>query len=384
MKKINSKIDSLTKKLDKNADKKLGKKLDKKEDIKKTKKSWGGKNKLIKNIKQRQKEKLAKRKQSMKEQLERSGLNLRSEKVTRLIFHSCIIINILVTAYLLIKFPAALETGFAYVGLATLLIWTLVFCLVLFLLWLTFYLFLDLRIFKRRQEIEDVLPDFLQLTSANIRAGMPIDQALWFAVRPRFGVLAKEIEDVAKQTIAGQDLTTALRTFSKKYDSALVDRSINLLIEGLRAGGEVGDLLNRISTNIQETKLMKKEMSANVTTYVIFIGVASILAAPILFGLANGLITIIQQIISSVDIPTGAATGAPFTVSGSTVKLSDFKIFALSSLIVTSFFSAAIIATIKKGSIKGGLKYIPIFIAVSIFLFLMAARFIGGAFEGFF
>jgi Flp pilus assembly protein TadB len=384
MKKINSKIDSLTKKLDKNADKKLGKKLDKKEDIKKTKKSWGGKNKLIKNIKQRQKEKLAKRKQSMKEQLERSGLNLRSEKVTRLIFHSCIIINILVTAYLLIKFPAALETGFAYVGLATLLIWPLVFCLVLFLLWLTFYLFLDLRIFKRRQEIEDVLPDFLQLTSANIRAGMPIDQALWFAVRPRFGVLAKEIEDVAKQTIAGQDLTTALRTFSKKYDSALVDRSINLLIEGLRAGGEVGDLLNRISTNIQETKLMKKEMSANVTTYVIFIGVASILAAPILFGLANGLITIIQQIISSVDIPTGAATGAPFTVSGSTVKLSDFKIFALSSLIVTSFFSAAIIATIKKGSIKGGLKYIPIFIAVSIFLFLMAARFIGGAFEGFF
>ncbi|MBW3000177.1 type II secretion system F family protein [Candidatus Woesearchaeota archaeon] len=383
MKKINSKIDSLTKKLDKNATKKLGKKLDKKED-KKTKKSWGGKNKLIQNIKQRQKEKLAKRKQAMKEQLERSGLNLRSEKVTRLIFHSCIIINILVTAYLLIKFPSALETGFAYVGIATLLIWTLVFCLVLFLLWLTFYLFLDLRIFKRRQEIEDVLPDFLQLTSANIRAGMPIDQALWFAVRPRFGVLAKEIEDVAKQTIAGQDLTTALRTFSKKYDSALVDRSINLLIEGLRAGGEVGDLLNRISTNIQETKLMKKEMSANVTTYVIFIGVASILAAPILFGLANGLITIIQQIMSSVDLPTGAATGAPFTVSGSTVKLSDFKIFALSSLIVTSFFSAAIIATIKKGSIKAGLKYIPIFIAVSIFLFLMAARFIGGAFEGFF
>ena len=42
-----------------------------------------------------------------------------------------------------------------------------------------------------------VLADFLGLTSSNISAGMPIDRALWFAVRPKFGILAREIEEVA-------------------------------------------------------------------------------------------------------------------------------------------------------------------------------------------
>ena len=74
--------------------------------------------------------------------------------------------------------------------------------------------------------IEENLPDYLEFTSANLRAGMPIDRALWFAVRPRFGVLAKEIEDVAKRTLAGEDLHVALVDFAKKYDSQILLRSV--------------------------------------------------------------------------------------------------------------------------------------------------------------
>ena len=77
----------------------------------------------------------------------------------------------------------------------------------------------------------ELLTRLMKLTSANISAGMPIDQALWFAVRPKFGVLAKEIEEVAKSTIAGADLQTALIDFTKKYNSKILKRSINLIIE---------------------------------------------------------------------------------------------------------------------------------------------------------
>ena len=69
---------------------------------------------------------------------------------------------------------------------------------------------------------------------------MTIDKALWYAVRPKFGVLANEIETVAKETMKGEDLKIALQKFADKYDSILLKRSISLLSEGIDAGGEIG------------------------------------------------------------------------------------------------------------------------------------------------
>ena len=215
-----------------------------------------------------------------------------------------------------------------------------------------------------------MLPDFLQLTSANIRAGMTIEKALWYAVRPRFGVLAREIETVAKDTMGGKDLKDALKTFSEKYDSDVLKKSVALLTEGIEAGGEIGSLLNKIALNIQESKVMRKEMAANVTTYVIFISFATIAAAPFLFALSAQLIGIIKGLTSTMG-PT-ASYGFAISFTGGGITPTDFKIFAVISLLITSFFSSVIIATIKKGDVKSGIKYIPIFMVSTIILFFLA------------
>ena len=43
---------------------------------------------------------------------------------------------------------------------------------------------------ERRRKVEDVLPDFLSLSAANVRAGMTIDQAMWYAAKPEYGILS--------------------------------------------------------------------------------------------------------------------------------------------------------------------------------------------------
>ena len=254
------------------------------------------------------------------------------------------------------------------------------------MLWLILYVSLDLRIFRRRLELEQVLPDFLQLTSANIRAGMPIDRALWYAVRPRFGVLANEMEAVAKQTMSGTDLADALTEFTNKYDSKLLKRSISLLIEGLEAGGEVGELLDKIATNIQENQILRKEMSANVTTYVIFITAATIFAAPLLFAMAGQLLKIITEITSSIKLPESTAGPGSFGLSFGSIGIgaSDFTIFAVISLLTTSLFSALIIATIRKGDLRAGVRYIPIFMGITVSLFFIANWVLDKVLTGFF
>ncbi|MCH8003363.1 MAG: type II secretion system F family protein [Nanoarchaeota archaeon] len=306
--------------------------------------------------------------------LERAGLGIRPEALSKNIFNINVFINLVISAFLIYHFSTSYGITWTTILASIIALWILVFIILLFILWVLFYIVVDLKIFKRKVDIEDVLPDYLQLTASNIKAGMTIDRALWYAVRPRFGVLAKEIEIVAKETMRGEDLKTALQKFADKYESVLLKRSISLLIEGLEAGGEIGNLLNKIAINIQENKIMKKEMSANVTTYVIFISFATIAAAPVLFALSGVLIRVITNLGSSLgDVTTAASTaGLALSFSGAGIKYSDFRIFALVSLIITSFFSAVIISTIKKGNAKLGLRYIPIFIFVSITLFFIA------------
>jgi Flp pilus assembly protein TadB len=328
-----------------------------------------------KNIKQR----LATKKKevkiySLKPYMERAGFHgIEVAKLNKYFFNAGIAVNLILSAYLLYYFSTNFGYDIPRVLFVIVLVWTFLFIFLLFIIWLLFHFVLDLRIFQRKIMIEEVLPDFLELVSANIRAGMPVDRSLWFAVRPRFGVLAKEIEIVAKETMSGEDLEHALEKFAAKYDSLVLKRSINLLVEGIRAGGEIGDLLNKISINIKETQLLKKEMSANVTTYVIFIGFATMLAAPALFGLSYQLLDNMHKITGQMgDMPKQSMMGLNF---GGEIGISvaDFNIFAYTSLLVTSFFSAILVATIKKGNIKAGVKYIPIFMVTSIVVFKIAS-----------
>ncbi len=117
---------------------------------------------------------------------------------------------------------------------------------------------------------------------------------------------------------------------------------------------------------------MRKEMGANVAAYAIFISFSTVVAAPFLFGLAGVLIKVIKSIGDSIGRPSSGGGSFPLSFTGTGVTYTDFKIFAIFSLVVTSFFSASIIATIKKGDIKSGVKYIPIFMFISVALFLIA------------
>lgn len=310
------------------------------------------------------------RKNRLRYYLQRAGFVVEFHKISKIIFNLCVFLNLIISFYLIYRFSTDLKYGVLYVGFVMFLVWAVLFITLLLMLWLLFYFIIDLRIFKRRVGVEDVLADFLQLTSANIRAGMPIDRALWYAVRPQFGVLATEVEIVAKETMGGEDLEGALKRFAEKYDSLMLRRSINLLVEGIAAGGEIGDLLNKIAIDIQESRIMKKELSANVTTYVIFISFATIVAAPLLFALSSHLLFIVSNLMLKLDVPSGITTFS-INLSGAGMSIKDFRIFAVTCLIITSYFSSVIIATIKKGEIKAGIKYIPIFIISTIALFLI-------------
>jgi Flp pilus assembly protein TadB len=238
---------------------------------------------------------------------------------------------------------------------------------------------------KRKKELEGVLADYLQLVATNLNAGMPIDQAMWYAVRERFGILAKEVEIIARKVMGGEDLEQALIEFTYKYDSEILKRSIMLLIEGLKSGGELSSLVDKISWNIKQSQILEKEINAETTTYTIFIVAASIIIAPFLYALSHRIIIVMSDIMNKINLKSisGLTSNLPLNfTAGDIISVSDFKIFIFINLFMTSIFCAMIISLIKTGKIKEGLKLMPIYLVISFVLFLLMSIILTSAFKG--
>ncbi|HII29548.1 hypothetical protein COT48_04405 [Candidatus Woesearchaeota archaeon CG08_land_8_20_14_0_20_47_9] len=318
----------------------------------------------------------------LKEYVEMSGFSIPSETLVRRVFQAVTLLVFLASLYIVYCFATDVSLSLTYTLVILITLWTIGFALLSIVFWLFIYVTFDILIFRRRMGIEKVLPDFLQLSAANIRAGMPIDRALWYAVRPRFGVLAHEIETVAKETMTSEDLDKALMNFASKYDSVLLKRSISIIIEGIKAGGDIGDLLNKVAKNIQEIQLMKREMSASVATYAIFITFSTVAASPLLFALSAQLLDVITKIMGSIDLTDVDKGAMLLTFSKVGITQSDFRIFAFMCLTITSFFSAIIISNIRHGDTRAGVKTIPVFIILTIAFFLIESYFFRLLFGG--
>ncbi len=268
--------------------------------------------------------------------------------------------------------------------LATAGIWALIHFAIALLIILAIYFYLDIIIYNRTKEMEKVLPDFLRYVAEDLRGGMPFERALWSAIKPEFSILANEVRLAAKKVMTGQDVEEAIKEFTDKYDSPMLKRSFKLVVEGLKGGGEIADLIYRIVEDLEETRELKEEMAATNLTYVIFISFLVIIIAPALFTLSYQFLMIIKSFSATLGQSTSNSPIIPISFGSISINPNAFKEFSRYALIVTSLFSAMVVSIINTGTIKGGVKYIPIFIAASLIMYTIFMVIATSIFSGLF
>jgi len=286
-------------------------------------------------------------------------------------FGALFYITLVMTAvfYLVFVYPRLEGYLPASVLLITFVSWVVIQIAMITLVIVYLYFNLSIKIYKRTKDIEKILPDYLQVVSANLKGGLSFEKSLWSAIKPEFGVIAKEITMVSKKVMTGNDLAEALEEFTQKYDSPLLRRSFDLIIGEVDSGGEIALIVDKVIENIRKTKALKEEMSASTLTYMIFIGAIVILIAPGLFALSYHLLNIMAGFSSKLaDV---SFQGLPINISSKAINISDFRTFSVMALVSIALFSSMLLSIIEKGDIKGGLKYIPAFIIASIFFYVV-------------
>lgn len=271
-----------------------------------------------------------------------------------------------------VGFSLAAALVFLHVSLVSSI---LAFIAVLVLLLVAIYILLQLSANKRIQRIEDLLPDFLTLMSSNLRSGLTPDHALIVSARKEFGPLANEITKASKLVVSGKAFDEAFSTIGSGIGSIALSKAIRLVVEGIRAGGNLADLLDSTAADVRRFNAIKAEVGSNVLVYRLFLFAAAAFSAPLLYATATFLISIVANVRGLVAIDTTAVEAAGFgglPLLKSTTALSPELVFyfSLAALVLTAFFSSLAAGVVSAGRASEGTKYFPIILIISLGVFI--------------
>lgn len=269
---------------------------------------------------------------------------------------------------LLVALLAAYFLGFAGIALA------LAFIAAFAVANLAFYSWLILSADSKASFVDAILPDALRLVSSNLRSGLTVDRALMQSAREEFGPLKDAIDLAGKRIATGTSEDKAFLGMLDRIRSENFSRAIDLMNQGIRSGGQLSGILDKIADVFRDRSLLDKEMRSSILMYAIFIFFVIGLAAPILFGISDYLLNNTMKGISS-KIPeinmTGLAVTSPIPIPqhGGGVNPEFMTLYMVIALVISSISGSIVLGQILSGKEKAGLKFIPVLITMSIVLF---------------
>ena len=233
--------------------------------------------------------------------------------------------------------------------------------------------FLLLAVDKRSKFVESILPDALQLMSANIKSGFIPSRAMLLSARKEFGPLSEGLRHAGKEMMTGRGITESLNEVDRSIKSDVLRTTMTLVTKGIRAGGQLVALFEETSIDIRRRDSIKKEVKANILMYGIFIGFAGCVGAPVLYALSSYLVSTIGKLGSSADIPQEFQSRIPMMSFGSVAVDPGFLfMFSIAAILITTVFGGLIIGIIDSGNERAGIKYIPLMLGCGLAVFFLS------------
>jgi flagellar protein FlaJ len=232
---------------------------------------------------------------------------------------------------------------------------------------------------SRAAAMEKVLPDFLQLIASNLRAGMTPFAAFVRSARPEFGALSVEVNHAAANLSGSASLNEALDELSKRFDSMTLKRVVVFFKKGVRSGGRLAALLVASAEEIRRVQDLREELQISTRTYTIFLGFIVMVIMPFLLSISTQFVSMFVKIGGETAKTAQALPGVVPMFSGNISITSDeMSMVAYISLLLTSCLVSALTGIISTGKPLDGIKYAPIFVAVSLLMYLASRLVVGG------
>lgn len=214
-------------------------------------------------------------------------------------------------------------------------------------------------------KVDSVFPDFVRDLASSRRAGMTFTKAILFTSNGSYGPLTNEIKRVAQQISWGSSVEEALSEFAHRINTTSVKRTISLIIEASRSGGNVADVLDVASQDALEIKQLEAERRVNMASYVVVIYV-SMLVFMAIIGILAGVF--IPTITGAEAQGLSQAMGSGFVNQAEMIQIFYFATLA------QSIGTGLVAGVFEDGHFESSVKHIFIltFISWIVFKFIVS------------
>jgi flagellar protein FlaJ len=224
---------------------------------------------------------------------------------------------------------------------------------------------------KDNIEKEEMFLEFTRNLVESVQTGTPISKSIVNMKKKSFGVLSRHVEKLANQITLGIPLREALQVFANDVNNKTVSRTITLIGQAERAGGNIGDILEAVAKAVSMSDKLKKERKATISTLVVQGYIIFFVFIVIVLVMQFYIVPMISGIAGMGDLGISGITSG-----GSTSALDVSKAF-LYLLIVQGLFSGLTIGKLSEGNIKAGVRHSFALIVLSFLIYTVANAIFG-------
>jgi len=222
--------------------------------------------------------------------------------------------------------------------------------------------------------IERNFSDALKQMADTLKAGDTYESALREVANGEYGKLSEEIDLALRRLEEGENLETALGVFADRIDSRLIKRTIVILLDSIKSGASLADILEEIADDVRDLYRIKEERKSNTTMQFMFMVASGGIIAPLIFGEVHSVMSVFSsvtaQALSQAQVTTAAQT------SGFIFMLVE------AYLIVEVIGTGLMMSIIREGKINKSIIYIPVLLLIAFIVYYLSKFIIGGTLMG--
>lgn len=251
--------------------------------------------------------------------------------------------------------------------------------------------------FKKIKEIENSFPNFLRDLSESVRSGLTLMQAFRITSKSDYGLLSEEIKKMNNQLSWNIKMDKVLDMMKDRLEkSKIITKSITIISETNRTGGNTAEILEELSQNVEKLKQEDEEKKAMLhqqvlllyAIFFIFIGISVALLKFLIPLVANTSTTGFE--ISGLSFggnPCSACVGNTlascgpcnfffmiceiFDFGAAASHACYFRALFFSMILIEGALTGLISGQIESGSAVAGVKHSLIMFSAGFLIFLM-------------
>ncbi len=221
--------------------------------------------------------------------------------------------------------------------------------------------------------IEENFSDALKQMAETLKAGDTYESALKEVVDSEYGRLSEEMEISLRRLEEGENINTALNGLSERIDSKLVKRTIVILLDSIKTGASLADILEDIADDVREMHKLKRSRKANTTMQFMFMLAAGGFIAPMIFGEVSSVLGIFGRVtVSALDQSAEVAQQSQIFLT----------ILIQSYILISVVATGIMMSLIREGKINKSIIYIPVLLLIAYTMYYTSVIVLGMVLSG--